>query len=77
MHQHDGVALVKLAVVLLALAVLGPLHGFALAPVVLAAAGAVGWIARWSHRADPPIWYVPELWAGRDDPGRRLIGATA
>lgn len=46
------------------LAVLAPLPAVVLAPVVLAAAGAVTAAAIWSYRADPPVWYPPALWSG-------------
>lgn len=54
----------RLAVALLALAVLVPVPAAVLAPVVLAAAGAVAWwavdCARW-----PGLWAAPDGWSGR------------
>lgn len=48
----------RLVVALVALALHAPLHGVALAPVVLVAAGAVGWYLvdclRWPDLFEPP-----------------------
>jgi hypothetical protein len=55
----------RLAMLLLALAILTHPRPLVLVLAVLAAAGAVAWFAVWSYRADPPVWYVPPMWSGR------------
>ncbi|WP_041259781.1 hypothetical protein [Pseudofrankia inefficax] len=58
--------MIRILAALAVLAVLLPLPGVALALVVLAATVAVGAFARWSYRADPPVWRSPgPNWSGR------------